>query len=291
MSFAEFARAHGVEIPPDGLYASDRIRRCPTTEKPRSSNGAFFWDGLRGWVCNWSAGGEVHWYGEPNARGWTEEEKRAWAKSRQSAAVELSHRHARAAQQANSLLRSAVRKPHDYLVRKSLSNQDGLVLPEGQLMVPMLNAFTNELQGAQIIRWLPDERRWEKRMVTGMRAKGAVFRLGPRTATRTILCEGYATGLSLGLAVRQMRLNAAVLVCFSDSSLVHVASLPARGKRYVFADNDAGGAGERAARKTGLPFCMSPVTGEDANDMYTRAGLMPICELLMNTVHGEKPLP
>lgn len=149
MSFTEFARAHGVEIFPDSLYATDKIMRCPTTDKPRSLNGAFRWDGHRGWVCNWSAGGEVHWYDEPNARQWTEDEKRARARSRESAAVELNRRHVRAAQQADLLLRSAVQKPHDYLIRKSLPHLDGLVLPDGELMVPMRHAFTNELQGAR----------------------------------------------------------------------------------------------------------------------------------------------
>ena len=45
MSFIDFARAHGVEINPDRLFASERIRRCGTVDKPRSTNGAYFWDG------------------------------------------------------------------------------------------------------------------------------------------------------------------------------------------------------------------------------------------------------
>ena len=49
MSFILFARAHGVDIEPSKLFPSDRIRRCGTVEKPRSGNGAYFWDGQRGW--------------------------------------------------------------------------------------------------------------------------------------------------------------------------------------------------------------------------------------------------
>ena len=78
------------------------------------------------------------------------------------------------------------------------------------------------------------------------------------------------------MAVRQMRLNAAVLVCFSDSNMVHVAALTKGSRRYVFADNDKSGAGERAAKETGLPYCMSPTLGEDANDLHKREGLVAV---------------
>lgn len=88
-----------------------------------------------------------------------------------------------------------------------------------------------------------------------------------------------------------MRLNASVLVCFSDSNMVHVASLLTKGKRLVFADNDKSGAGERAARETGLRFCMSPNVGEDANDVHVRGGLMPVCALLMEARKQEMTVP
>ena len=55
------------------------------------------------------------------------------------------------------------------------------------------------MRGAQLIRWLSEERKWEKKMLPGMRAKGAVLRLGSAAPWLTILCEGYATGLSIEL--------------------------------------------------------------------------------------------
>lgn len=281
MSFVHFARAHGVEIDPAKLYASERIRRCPTTEKPRSTNGAYFWDGERGWVFAWDGEARVQWYQDPNAKAWTEEEKRAWALKRQAASADVARKQENAAMQAAILLRSTKPEPHNYLIRKGLSKVDGLTLPDGALLVPMRNLFTNELQGAQVIRWDGDALKWEKKMVPGMKAKGAVLRLGSKNAPETILCEGYATGLSIELAARQMRLNASVLVCFSDSNMVHVATLLTKGRRFVFADHDKSGAGERAARETGLPYCMSEIEGEDANDVHKRGGLMPVCALLM----------
>ena len=112
-----------------------------------------------------------------------------------------------------------------------------------------------------------------------MRAKGAVLRLGPKRAQETILVEGYATGLSVEMAVRQMRLSAAVLICFSDANLVSVAS-QVRGRAYCFADNDESGAGQRAAEKTGLPYCMADTVGFDANDEHKKNGLMAVCQRL-----------
>lgn len=291
MNFIDFARAHGVEIDPAKLYAGERIRRCPTTDKPHSTNGAYFWDGERGWVFNWSAEARVQWWNDPAARAWTEEEKRSWAIRRQAASAEQQRKNENAALHAAMLLRTTVPGPHDYLIRKGLPLIDGLVLPDGALLVPMRNLFTNELQGAQLIRWAPEEMKWDKKMVPGMRAKGAVLRLGPKHALETIFCEGYATGLSIEAAVRQMRLNASVLVCFSDSNMVHVAGLVTKGKRFVFADHDKSGAGERAAQETGLPYCMSDIEGEDANDVHKRGGLLPVCSLLMDARRMEMAVP
>jgi len=287
MSFIDFARAHGVEIDPGKLYPSEKIKRCPTTDKPRSTNGAYFWDGARGWVFNWSAEARVQWYDDPNAAAWTEAEKQAWKAKRNAMRADEEDNQRRVAKRAAEMLRLAVPGVHDYLIRKRLPEVQGLVAATGELLVPMRNLFTNDVQGVQIIRWDGEALKWEKKMVPGMKAKGAVLRLGPRGARETVMCEGYATGLSIELAARQMRLSASVLVCFSDSNLVHVAGLLKAGKRYVFADHDIVNArtgtraGHEAARQIGLPYCMSEVEGEDANDLHARAGLLPLCALLM----------
>lgn len=282
VSFVQFARTHGVDVV--DLCPSDHIQRCATLDHPRSKNGAYFWDGARGWVFNWSGEAKVQWFDDPKAQPWTAADKRAWAEKRMALEVERQHRQARAAQRAEIMLRSAVPGPHDYLIRKGLSDLKGLVLPDGELMVPMRAQVCNGLQGAQVITWIPEERRWDKKMLPGMKAKGAVFRLG-KPGSEAILCEGYATGLSIHLAARSVGWNAAVLVCFSAANLVHVA--PAlKGRCFVFADNDKSGAGERAALATGLPYCMSDVVGEDANDLHVRVGLLAVAAKLM-TVRRE----
>ena len=48
---------------------------------------------------------------------------------------------------------------------------------------------------------------------------GAVHRIGAFKPTRTVLCEGYATGLSLIAALERLRSNPLVVVCFSAKIL------------------------------------------------------------------------
>lgn len=187
--------------------------------------------------------------------------------------------YADAAARAEQVIARCTPKASNYLSGKGLP--EVLALDDGGvLVVPMRNVETNRLQGVQTITWLPGPRTWEKKMAPGMRAKGAVFRLGSRQAKEAFLCEGYATGLSLDMALRRLRLQACVVVCFSANNLAHVAPLIG-GRKFVFADHDRSGTGQAAAETTGLPYAMSPVVGEDANDLHVRAGLLALCELVL----------
>jgi phage/plasmid primase-like uncharacterized protein len=287
--FVTFARAHGIEIDPGRLYAGERIRRCGTTDKPRSTNGAYFWDGERGWVFNWAAEARVQWWNDPKAKAWTEAEKAAWKAKRQSMQASQDADYRRAAQRAAEMMRGATPGPHNYLHIKGFPDAQGLVTTDEALLIPMRNLRTNELQGVQVVRWVESERKYEKKMFPGMKAKGAIFRMGDKTAPETFLCEGYATGLSIHAALRSVGLRASVLVCFSAGNMVHVAPM-VRGKCYVFADNDKTEAGEQAAQQTNLPYCMSPELGEDANDLHARAGLMAVCQQLMAVRRLEREM-
>lgn len=281
MSFIQFARAHGLEIDPARLYGSEKIKRCGTTEKPRSKNGAFYWDGQRGWVFDWSGEAKVQWFADPSAQPWTQAEKDAWKAKRQAQRAQQEQGYQLAAQQAAEMLRSATPGPHSYLHAKGFPDAQGLIDLSGALLIPMRNHQTNVLQGVQVIRWLEDERRHEKKMQPyGMKAAGAVLRMGPPKARETVLVEGYATGLSVLEALRGIGVQAVVLICFSASNLTQVAQT-VKGHAYVFADHDASGTGQQAAADTGLPWCMSPVEGEDANDLSQRAGVMAVRQLLM----------
>ena len=95
--FINFARAHGLEIDPGRLYPGEKIRRCGTVEKPKSTNGAYFWDGARGWVFNWASEARVQWFNDRDAQPWTEAEKATWKAKRQAAAATQEQEHRRAA--------------------------------------------------------------------------------------------------------------------------------------------------------------------------------------------------
>ena len=279
MTFIDFARAHGVEIDPSRLYASDKIKRCGTVEKPRSGNGAYFWDGERGWVMDWSGEARVVWFEDKDAKPWTDEEKRAWASKRAAAASEQEHRYQQAAFQADITLRSAKLDHHSYLEMKGFKEEKGLVLDD-KLLIPMRNVSTNRLQGYQSIRWVPNEMKYEKKMLTGMRAKNAVLYMGNRDANECWLVEGYATGLSVRNALRSVGLPGSVVVCFSASNLIQVADqIP--GTRFVFADNDESKTGEKAAIQTGLPWTMADEVGWDANDLHAHNGLFAVVKKMM----------
>jgi len=277
MNFVLFAQACGVEI--GRLIADGRIHRCGSVAHPRSRNGAYAFDGERGWAMAWDAGDQVQWFSDPRATPWTEADKRAWMARRDSDRREQEQRNQQAARAAEEALRACATTEHGYLKLKGFPKLRALVTADGALFVPMRNVRTNALQGYQTIRWDAENRQWIKKMLYGMRAKGAVFRLG-RSERETVLCEGFATGLSIDAALQQMRVNASVLVCFSAQNMAHVAG-HVSGLVYTFADNDASGTGEAVARQIGRPYCMAPAVGWDANDWHQADGLVPLCAALM----------
>lgn len=278
MNFTDFCRVHGLLV--DSVIAG-RWVRVPTTDHPRKKNGAYKWLGDIGWVQNHAASTEVSTWRpdaaevsfdlEGIARKAREFEQRmvdGWRKAE-----------ARAAQ----LMRDAKAGEHPYLHRKGFPEAKGFVLADEALLVPMRHWKTNALMGAQVIRWIGEEMRYEKKMLPGMRAKGAVFRLGSTQAKRTWLVEGYATGLSVEAALRLLKLRDAVMVCFSAGNLIHVAS-QLSSEAFVFADNDESGAGQRAAVATDLPYCMAGKVGQDANDMHQEDGIFRVASLMMDAM-------
>lgn len=276
MTFIQFAEANGVLI--KSLKASDKIQRGPTTLHPKSDNGAWLWDGHRGGVMAWDGSGQWYWYKDEAAKPWTDSEKRAWAMKQREVEESRERGYRRAATEADIQMRACKQQEHGYLKMKGFVHELGLVDADDTLHIPMRDWKTNAVRGTQRISW--DGEAWQKKMTYGMKAKGAVLRLGSPQARETWMVEGYATALSVKAAVTHLRLSANVYACFSDSNLAYVAPL-LTGARYVFADNDKSGAGERAARATNLPWTMSSTVGQDANDLHVASGIFSVCDLVM----------
>lgn len=277
MTFVEFCRAHGLlmdSLPPAGQWV-----RVATEDHKHKKNGAAKFLGDVGFVQNHATMSDVAiWRPESHEVARIDVDRIRREAEAYQAKVRAGW--ARAAARAGEMVRDAVPGEHDYLHYQGLSDSLGLVNADGTLLVPMRHWRTNELVGAQVIGWDPVERRWNKKMIPGTRAKGAVLRLGSRQAPRSWLVEGYATGLSVEAAARLLRLRDAVVVCFSAGNLVHVSGLLG-GNQIVFADNDESGAGEAAAIKAGRPYVMSECVGDDANDVHKRRGLFALAQLMM----------
>jgi putative DNA primase/helicase len=293
MDFSSFAAGHGLAI--RHLIADGCIHRTPTTDKPRSDNGAYLFDGRRGWVMNWAQGTEVQWWNDEEAPARSAADKAAVEAGKRRMAEELARQRHVAALQARQLVGEAellVPHPgrdwrpgrpaqeavhaHPYLRRKGFPWVAGLVNGE-ELLVPMFDCRDYRLMvGVQRIR--PDG---SKKFLAGQRAKGAVHRLGSGGAGEVWLCEGYVTGLSVRAALKRLYRPADVVVCFSASNIVHVASTGVG--THVMADHDASATGEVAADATGLRWTMPPVRGMDANDLMLSDGIESVSELMQKS--------
>lgn len=282
--FIAFARAHGLML--DYAEPDNRWRRCKTVDKPRKKNGAYVFDGRRGAVRNWATMLDFATWFDGNAERVPMRDYRAL---RRKAAVEEAQRHKNAAAEAARIVKAATLltpspavqwrpgRPgreavlaHPYLIKKSLPGAACLV-HDGYLIVPMRVDGPHYRELVNVQRISPEG---EKRFLPGGRAKGAVHRIGPTRAAETWLVEGYATGLSLLQALKGMYRNAAVVVCFSAGNLRYP------GATHVMADNDASGAGAKAAEETGLPWVMPPDVGMDANDLHARDGIAALQALV-----------
>lgn len=274
MRFEEFAGAHGLIVRHVEYGAWHRV---PTVDHPLKKNGAYRHMGDVAFVQNHATMGEVAvWH--PETENEIKLDREAIERRALDAARQIREGHRKAAYKAAAIVKGCAIGQHPYLEAKGLPNASALISEDGALIVPMRDCRTNNILGVQRIALVENE--WEKKMLPGMRAKGAVYRFGHLSADELWFVEGYATGLSVAEALRMLRISAGVMVCFSAGNLVHVAA-QFSGRHFVFADNDESRAGEKAAWATGLPYAMAPVVGMDANDLHQAEGILSVAKLIM----------
>jgi putative DNA primase/helicase len=276
MTFVQFARGHGLLI--HSLYPSEKIHRCGTEDKPKSKNGAYYFDGERGWVWRWDMGAETIWFEDENAQPWTDDQKKEWIQKRREADRARETEAQKASKKAAEFLDKLTPSTHDYFIRKGLPKVTGPV-KDGDLYIPMVNCITAKVMSYQRIFW--DGEKWHKKMMYGAPTKNAVFRLG--TGNPIHLVEGLATGYSIKDVA-----PGSVMVCFSANNLVQVAS---QIGDFVWADNDKSKTGEKAAIETGLPWVMPDEEGWDFNDLRVKKGIFAIKKKLfeLNAKARQKP--
>ena len=261
--FHQFATSHGLIV--DSLIAG-RITRCSTVTHPHKRNGALYFDGEWGWAQDWSTMPEIALWKDDKPR--TPEQQKQLSDrieaSRVAYAKERKERQLKAAAKAEWILSQAEYAPHDYLKAKGFKDEIGLVWhkseDESLLCIPM--KVGSDVVGVQMV-----DQTGSKRFLTGQRCSGAEFVMG--NSGQSWICEGYATGLSLRVALRGMRFN--IHIAFSAGNMAKIAVH--HPDAYIVADHDLSGTGERIARSTGLPYWMPPEVGHDFNDFARSVGV------------------
>lgn len=281
MDFIQFARSHGIiidHLPPIGVW-----QRYPTEDHPRKRNGAVKYLGTHGFCQNHALSTVVSlWKAEStnsiNMRAIIIDQAKAEQQRKKLATAAVS--------KAVAMLNASGNRRHPYLERKGFPDEQGIVLDidnQPVLLIPM--RCGGSLVGLQQI-W-PDG---TKKFLYGQRTTGAVFKFDNKGLN--VLCEGYATALSIRAALKQLKVRYTIHVCFSAGNMVRVADMLPPG--LVVADNDVSGTGQAAAASIGWPTWISDREGEDANDHHRRVGLFAFSQSLQQSMldvralrHGE----
>jgi len=254
MNFTSFAEQHGLII---DHIVHDRWTRVPTSDKPQSKNGAYIWDGKMGAVQNWAVHEKPVTFKSKEATYISEEE---WRKRKAKYDQDRAKKQQDASKKAGWIMNNAVKKPHPYLVKKGfITDCPNQWVWNNLLIVPM--RIDQKLVGVQLIDF-----DGEKKFLSGQITKGAEAIIDAKG--RDILCEGYATAMSIRRALKCIGKRYTIHVCFSASNIIEIASK--YPQCMIVADNDP--VGIRTAKKTGKPFWSSPVEFEDFNDYEVRVG-------------------
>lgn len=267
MDFIDFAKAHGLIV--NSLKLGEWVR-VPTTDHPRKRNGAYKWMGDVGFVQNHATQTDVSVW-KPDSKDEIRIDHAEIARVQARVEAQVKAKRILAAQKAESIIGRCTSGPHPYLEAKGFAKEQGLTWKTDRglvLVVPM--RVGRSITSLQFI-----SETGEKKFLTNGQTAGATFSMGDGPP---ILCEGYATALSIRAAAQSARIKRSVIACFSASNMIKVA------QRYpdaiVVADNDRSGTGQRAAEEIGRPFWISDVTGEDFNDAHKRAGLFAVSQSL-----------
>jgi len=252
MNFESFAEQHGLII--DHLVY-DRWARVPTTDKPNKKNGAYIFDGTTGAVRNWAVHEKPISF-SPDVKFKVSKEtiKKKIAESKEKQKL----RHNQAIKRARDMLDNSEKMPHPYMAKKGFPDFK-VPVNNGLMLLPM--RIGQNLVGCQVIK---DD--GSKFFLYGQITKGAELVIDSKG--KHILCEGYATAMSLRRVLKSLNLRYTIHVCFSAFNICEIASY--YEQCIVLADNDP--AGLEYAEKTGKPFWSPPVLGEDFNDLELRVG-------------------
>lgn len=266
MDFLNFCRLHGVlidHLPPVGVW-----RRYRTEDKSSKHNGAVKFLGDVGWVQNHATMTEpAMWKPE---EGDVKIDRQAIANQAKRAEDDIKRKQREAASKAQWILKQCQFAKHDYLKAKGFADEQGNIWKTEDtelLVVPMRSG--GQLVGCQLI-----DPTGSKKFLFGQQTSYAEFVFDNKGMH--VLCEGYATALSVRLALKNMKIPYTLHVCFSAGNMVKIAERLPGG--FIVADHDASGTGERVAKQIDWPYWMPPEVGMDANDWHLKIGLFKFAQ-------------
>jgi phage/plasmid primase-like uncharacterized protein len=145
------------------------------------------------------------------------------------------------------------------------------------LVIPM--RVGRQIVGVQMIREDGD-----KKFLAGQRTSDAAFVIDNKGLP--VLCEGYATALSVRAALAALKARYTIFVCFSAGNVGRLAKELPRG--LIVADNDLpsrlapepGGMGLKVAKESGWPYILPPEMGQDFNDWHQATSLFKCSQAL-----------
>ena len=263
MDFLSFVRVHGIlidTVPPVGRWI-----RLPTQTHPRKRNGAVKFMGNFGFCQEHSTMQEVAvWRAEGESQAAIERVQQV----AQQAAQETERKQREAAAKAAQMLAESELLTHPYMAAKGFPDERVNVL-DGVMLVPM--RVGRDLVGAQQIT-----AEGGKKFLFGQRSSMAEFVMTAGQYGVHVVCEGYATGLSVRAALATLRRPYYVHVAFSAGNMKKIAQALPSG--LAIADNDASETGEKTCKEIGWPYWMSDTVGEDCNDYHQRRGLFALAQ-------------
>ena len=271
MDFIAFCRAHGILI--DAVPRIGVWRRYPTEDHPNKRNGAVKFMGDHAFVQNHATATEVSvWKTDAEVK----IDRQAIANQAKRAEEDIRRKQQEAAAKAQWILKQCQFAKHDYLKAKNFPDEQGNVwkTEDTELLVIPMRA-DGRVVGCQLI-----DPAGGKKFLFGQRTSGAEFVFDNRGMH--IVCEGYATALSVRLALKSLKIPYTLHVCFSAGNMVKIAGKLPRG--FIVADNDASGTGERVARQIGWPYWMPPEVGMDANDWQQKVGIFKFSQELKKSL-------
>lgn len=208
--------------PPDQIIGDGKLHRFSTNGKPRDEAGYYIFhddDRPAGAFGCWRSQISGSWKADSNGE-FTPEQRKEWAdRKRQIEEQREAERQAATARAAETAAKmweaghDAADRAHEYLSRKKIPGIGARVLRD-MLLIPMRLA-PGALCGLQVI-----QQDGSRKFLTGTPAGGAYTTIGRPTKTGPIvICEGYATGVSIHLAT-----GYCVVVAFSAGNLSAVAA-------------------------------------------------------------------